>query len=567
MSFPRLPGYTSSRPETNVLSSVVAPSGDYPPVLWPRETLSQMDSNPDGWIVIEEHTLGPSVSLGRSCVLVARGNEDQILETTDWSGRELGEFSVWSDDESEGSHNTGLADFDRILEFFVHARSATGATGPQIEISHPFLWFWDAFPKSNGWDYVNSAGRKFELIRFSNHESSWKVEVRTEEFRTFLNATGKSAIIQVDNVIRAPRANFTRVDKSFRDSWFHVTFHAVPDHFSGDLPSISRVVGKYVLLGRRTNRRPRWEEFREEKDYPHFIYHVDETGDALMHTCDPDELGSYFDQDDSKVHYLTPVYFRRDVLQDYVSQPSSYQVSPFRLSAYNLWSVDLSINDAGLVEVYLGDIGRRIPSQDWGHWLSFNVPPEGKMEVGRFRRDFLGQWVSSPDPVGKMKLLRDSVNETSKTKLGDALWRPLPQDLEPQYRSLMEPLTDDPSALITPLLVLSKVFVDALNSSLLKNHVNEVEKGEKSLSLLKKLLDSFGDQSNSSQVLRDLFAVRSRAGVAHLSNSDSKAVLDKIGIADASPREAFYEIVGRLTAALSEIDKLLVQSDPSSRNG
>ena len=454
MSFPRIPGYLDSSPKATLLSAVVAPTGDYPIALWPREMLSQMDSDPDGWLVIEETTSGSNGSRGLSCVLVIHGKEDQILETTDWSGRELGEFSVWSELRSAENHNTGLVGFDGTAEFFAHARSATGATVPQVEISLPFLWFWDAYETSDGWAYVDSAGRTCDLIRSTYEDRSWKVEVRVEEFRTFLNATGRVAIIQVDEVIRAPSADFSRVDKTFRGSWFHVAFNAIPHLFPGDLASCSRLVGKYVLLGRRTHRRPRWDDSDVEKDYPEFIYEVDNSGANLKHTCDPDMLGSYFDKDDSKIHYLTPVYFRPEVLQNYVSQPDSYQVSRFRLSARNLWSVELSINGAGLVEVYLGDIGQLIPSQEWGHWLSHNVPPEGQMEEGRFRRDFLGDWASSPDPIGQMKHSLDNVNETARAKFGDTLWRPVPKDLEPQFQSLMEPLSDDRSALISPILAL-----------------------------------------------------------------------------------------------------------------
>ncbi len=167
-------------------------------------------------------------------------------------------------------------------------------------------------------------------------------------------------------------------------------------------------------------------------------------------------------------------------------------------------------------------------------------------------------------PPTQMKHSLDNVNETARAKFGDTLWRPVPKDLEPQFQSLMEPLSDDRSALISPLLVLSKVFVDALNSRLLKSLVNEVEKHEKSLSLLKKLLDTLGDETDCSKVLRDLFAVRSRAGIAHLSNSESQATLEKLGIDGRSPKDAFFVIIDRLNVALLTINKLLMESDPGS---
>ena len=82
--------------------------------------------------------------------------------------------------------------------------------------------------------------------------------------------------------------------------------------------------GQYLVAGRRTSRVPRFEERREDRDYPDFIYGIDpETGETLSHTCDPDQLGTYFDQDESRPHYLTAACFRREVLQPYaLNRPS-----------------------------------------------------------------------------------------------------------------------------------------------------------------------------------------------------------------------------------------------------
>jgi hypothetical protein len=124
----------------------------------------------------------------------------------------------------------------------------------------------------------------------------------------------------------------------------------------------------------------------------------------------------------------------------------------------------------------------------------------------------------------------------------------------------MGPLTDDPSALIGPLLVVAKVFVDGLDAKLLKKAVGGAEKDEKSLSLLRRLLDSHGDSEDSSQVLRDLYAIRSRGGVAHLSNSDSKAALAQLGIDAEAPIAAFETVVQQVRAAVTRVGELLAEA-------
>lgn len=568
VSLPQIPGYTTADGDTSLSIIWSRPAGHYPTALWPGHRLNDIDSNPSGWVVVEEHFFTPNEHGGRGCVLVEVGSEGNALSDTTWIGRELGKFSVWSSPGGKTGYDNGLTE-DRggvITEFFVQARNATGTSLPQIDVSHPFLWFWDAFEVSNGWHYISAAGREHELIRYERSQEAWKVEVRVQELRTFLNTYRKSAIVQVDYVTKIEKGDFERVDSDFHNGWAHVDFHAVADYLTGsDRPSMSRLFGQYFLAGQNTARRPRWEDFQPATEHPNFIYGTDpETGSHLTHTCDPDKLGTYFDKDKSRLHYLTPIYFKRAVLQDYVAEPGRYEVTPFRLSCLNLWGVDISINSVGLVEVYLGDIGSRIPHEEWGHWRSYNVPPEGKMEEGRFRRDFLNQCASSPDPIGDMRQARENANDAAHKKLGGELWRSPPPDLELQYRSLMGPLTDDSSALIGPLLIIAKVFADGLDSKLLRKAVGGGEKDEKSLSLLRKLLTSIGDTADSSKILRDLYAMRSRGGVAHLSNSDSRAALAELGIDGVAPIAAFERVVRHIGEAVSKIGDLLANSAGSN---
>jgi hypothetical protein len=80
----------------------------------------------------------------------------------------------------------------------------------------------------------------------------------------------------------------------------------------------------------------------------------------------------------------------------------------------DLWGVDISFNSGGLVEVYLGDLGRDLPAAEWGHWQSYNVPPQGMMDEGRFRRDFLNQPANSKDPAGGLQRARDKAAGVSE---------------------------------------------------------------------------------------------------------------------------------------------------------
>jgi hypothetical protein len=293
---------------------------------------------------------------------------------------------------------------------------------------------------------------------------------------------------------------------------------------SGGFSSLLR---QYVVLSSRTSRVPRFEEHRAEVMYPAFIYGLDSsTGEPLLHTCDPDQLGTYFDPDNSRLHYLTPVNFKREVLIPYAQEPNRYRLRRSRLECLSLWGLDMSLNSAGVVEVYLGGLGRDLPSDEWGHWLTYNVMPEGRMEEGRFRRDFLNQFAASPDIPSDLRRARDEAAAATERLFGTPVWRPLGEDITPEYESMIGPLSEDPVALQGPLILLAKCFVDAIDPAALKALLGDAQSGEKSLSLLGRAAERLGGSRDDVEGLRSLYEVRSAGGFAHLRGVGTRRCVD-----------------------------------------
>ncbi len=552
MSIPNIPGYIGGQLGRTLGAVWDRPAGNYPDELWPVGKLSEVDPSPTGWLTVVEHFFDDEAHGGTGCILVPSDEVAAALSAMSWIGQDLGK--VWVSDD--GSFDNGLvAEDSPHVEFFAQARPVSGTRFPQIEIAYPFLWYWDAFSVADGWRYLNRAGREQEIIRFERSKDHWKVQVRALELREFLAVYSKVAIVQIDHVTKAEESQFDRVADEHTSVWAHFVFHAICEGLTGARPAFSRLLGKYAVSGTRA---PGGEERRRQHDYPTFIYGVDaETGEPLVHTCNPDQLGTYFDKEGTRLHYLTPIYFRREVLQPYIAEPARYTVSALRLACLDRWGISISFNSAGLVEVYLGDIGRDLPSDEWGHWRTYNVPPEGHMNEGRFRRDFLNQWSSSTDPVDDLRRARRTANAAAKARFGKPLWRPLPEVLDAEYQSLIGPLNDDPSALGAPLLILTKVFVDALDPAPLRGVLEQSEKGEQSLGLLQRCLNKFGDTDDSSQILRNLQGFRSRGGIAHLANSQSARAAAILGIDGLGSLQAFTTIVTRLTVAMNQMAELL----------
>jgi hypothetical protein len=558
MSRPVIPGYLE-QPSEGCLSNLWTHPAGIPAPLWPVETMETVCASPTDWVTVAEHHVTETERSGTRCVLVQAADTASVLAGTDWIGSRLGKVGVLDDDTFED----GLADTDRGLavEFFAQVRQPSGATVPVPEISYPFLWYWDAFPDRDGWKYLDGAGHVQDLVRQEIQADRWKIEVRALEFRQFLAARGRSGVFQIDHVPYADLEEFERVDDEFSNDWAHFSFCALRDPSPpGGKPAFSRLLGRYVVRGVRNSRVPRFEEWDQDQEYPEFIYSTDrETGQPLSRSCDPEQLGNYFDKDDTRLHYLAPVYFKREVLQPYAAEPGKYALSATRLSCLGLWGVDISFNSVGLVEVYLGDLGRDLPAAEWGHWKSYNVPPQGKMDEGRFRRDFLNQPANSKDPAGDLQRARAEAAEVSEALVGSPIWKPLPPDAQAEFESLVGPLSDAPVALGQALLILTKALIDGIDPAPLKKFLGSYDKDEKSLSMLSRFSEALGGSPELALMFRKLQAFRSSGGVVHLAGSGRAKAAADLGIADLSNWEAFESVATRLTASLTSLTELMTR--------
>ncbi|MCW3046959.1 MAG: hypothetical protein JWO74_1243 [Solirubrobacterales bacterium] len=78
--------------------------------------------------------------------------------------------------------------------------------------------------------------------------------------------------------------------------------------------------------------------FKPEKEYEQFVIGTD-TGEEVRVTSDPAELANYFGANPGNPHYLTPVYFRREVLNKYYADPDRYTVEDGYVRCAGLWGL------------------------------------------------------------------------------------------------------------------------------------------------------------------------------------------------------------------------------------
>lgn len=554
---PRIPGYELTDAASTLASAWTRPRGEYPEELWPITLLRRVTPEPTGWLIVEEHFHRDDMYGGTHCVLADPGSQERVLRSTGWSGQHtIGEIELWSDGRFSDGLTTGEDPARPDLFFFSAVREHHRLIDPTFEITPTFLWYWDAFPAAGGWSYLNAAGRDVELVRTQVSMDSWRIEIAALELRTFLADADRELLIQMDYTTTIDHEDFTRVDHRFRSDRALFDWCALHQTSIGGRPAFSNMMGKYLIAGSKTSRRRRSEERSEFKTYAEFVYGVNPgTGSMLTHTCDPEQLGDY--HDNSKLHELTPVYFSREVLGRYANEPSRYRATAGRLECLDLWGIDISTNTAGLIEVYLSELGS-LPSSEQSHWLAHNVPPEGHMDEGRFRRDFLNQIAASPDPVGELRRARFRAADATKTLLGSPLWAALDSQTRGEFEHLVGPTTTDASSLGPPILTLTKAMVDGIDPPPLKAFLGGAESGERSLALLGRFLEAIGDTEDSAEPFRALQTFRSAGGVAHLGGAKANAARTRLGIDGLAPWPAFVHVVEQLTVALNHICALVV---------
>lgn len=565
MSIPLIPGYTGGE-EASLASVWPRPDGDFPVALWPTAELRRITPEPTDWVVVAEHLFTDDAHGGVGSVL-AVSDAGLALNQDSWIGHDLGDFGLWESGFTEGGtasqhgFTDGLAGTDRSvdLEFFCQVRRHHGLHPGSVEVSLPFLWYWGAVPQEGGWFYLNASGRDEPLIRYEVREDFYRVEIRALELRQYLASRDQCLVVQHDFVPKTVEGDFTRVRSEYRCEWCYFTWVCTSEPSMGDRPGFSRLLGQYLVRPMLGERPPWWLERRKDRQYPDFQYAVDpKSGTTIRHTCNPDQLGTYFDADNSRLHYLTPVYFRRGVLGRYTSEPSRYRVTATRLTCLDLWGLDISTNTAGLVEVYLGDLGRDLPAGEWPHWLGHNVAPAGQMAEDRFRRDFLNQPTASQDLPSELRRARAAAVDASQEFFGTALWKQLVEPERSEFDALHGPTSTDLRALNGPVLTLTKALVDAIQPAPLRSYLGSEAQDKGTLQLLELFANRLGGDQSIAGAFKSVQRLRSASGIVHLSGSNRTKVLDRVGIAGMLPEQAFDVICRQLISALRELSALML---------
>lgn len=450
------------------------------------------------------------------------------------------------------------------VKAFTVFRSATAIRPSSFELRQEFVMYHDAHYDADRdqWIALDEAGQDIVVARrFERENAECGIEVSTHATRDFLTS-GPWLLVRCHDHSRSTERlelpdDETFIEEHIQDDGERFYEIWVRNDISDDATMSTLLGFDIVRAYSEVPKSRRWWD-PERREYEEFIIGIDEAGNNLLHTCDSRELIGLYSQTDG-VQGLTPVYFKADVLDKYRDDTDRYGGEP---GVFGIWGLDYEINDEGLVQVWLKDLGD-IPHSEQQHWRAFNVPPAGGVPEERIARDFRLEPMPSRSPAERFHEAYHKLTEVSEDRLGFAIFRPLREDDQHSLVEVSWPIANRLNMLDRQTKCLAKVLPDSTNVREL-TQITGLSKDDDnikgSLDLLEQALIESGCTGDEVQVtvqpLRQLQALRS-TGAVHRRGGNYDKALKRSGLAGKPPEQVHSQLLERLTDALQCLARLI----------
>lgn len=329
----------------------------------------------------------------------------------------------------------------------------------------------------------------------------------------------------------------------------------------------SMIYAKTVIRGCAIADCGYWPYDEDSRDYEDYIIGVNEDGDDIMFTSEPSKLANYYGANPEAPHYLTPVFFRREVLQKYYNNPDRFTVEAGIIRCGTRWSLYIDNESPDYVSAYLGDLGRDLPNNiEQKYWKTYNVAIDGKLSESKYKRDFLSEFASSESPIFIFQHRYEALNKAFEAKAGWPLFLPLHDDDQYTLSGLRIPILNSQPEFDQQVLALVKVMLDSLNEKQIESKLPPSEqKVVGSISKLEKMFEAkkLNDYSDIVKFLRNLQELRSTSA-AHKKGKSYDKIAKVFSIGEASYVDAFISIMNQANAFLEyiklNVDKLTAET-------
>lgn len=314
-----------------------------------------------------------------------------------------------------------------------------------------------------------------------------------------------------------------------------------------------------LLTGKRVIK-PNISLRKEAENYEEFIVDIDENGNKILSTCNPDKLANFDGKNSKSYNFCTPVPFKKEVLNKYYDDTEKYIVKDGHLLCGGLWSLRIDNNNNDYISVFLGDLGQSLAYEEQKYWRSFNILTKGKISEVNWQRNFLCEFTDPQVPDLYFKYKFEEFQKNWKDKFGWDLFKSLSKNDRHCFNSIHS-LSDENNYQEFDKQVgfLVKVLIDSLNEKKLKQFI-KLEEGDKGIRKLEKFLKLQGFIFEEMLIfMRNLQKLRSTFS-AHRKSEKSKKykeVCDFFKIGNKSLKEVFDFILIESIKTLNSLEKII----------
>ena len=446
--------------------------------------------------------------------------------------------------------------YERIqspCENIVHYREFHGIKPDYVEIVEEFRLLNNLYHDTNTNTYyaISENGEGEKVARIENRTSAF---IKLSYLIRYASARQMALLLFFD--IRADFSGnlldngLSAFSSDYKDSSLIYTIWGSESSMNKNA-FYSILMGKRIIYPKPIEDCGYWP-FEKEREYADFIIGIDEQGEPLKFSCNPDKLSNFFGANPGAPNYLTPVFFKKEVLQRYLSHPDLYSVEDGYLRCQSLWGMSIDNHHLDYVSVYLGDLGRDLPSQEQNHWLQYNVITSEKISEVTFKRSILGIPADSTISDLKFKSDFDNFQLQWKCKYGWDLFLPLSESDKYNIKTLHIPITASQEEFDHQVLSLVKIIIDSINEKEILQRINDSVGLKGSISKLEKWLNEQKIDGYEVHIkfLRNLQELRS-SGTGHRKGKGYEKIKEIFKLSDDNFNVVFDEILKKADSFLS----------------
>lgn len=414
------------------------------------------------WIQVSGRSTLNSAKTSFWAAMVDLDKVDRIYNNYSWDCHIGTETPYFEESFDKITYKKGYNEQEDLCQQIVNFREFYGIKPDYVEFSEEFRFLNNLYHdvEKNIYYYIHDNGDCEEVAKIDNETCAY---IKLKYLMKYASAKQMAVVLYFQSMIKLPGTleenDFKKINNNYKDR--NLFYGIWNGDFMCEQKCFCTLMGKKVLFPKPVEDCGYWPY--NKRKYLEYAIGIDKYGEYKYFTSDPDKLANYFGDNPDAPHYLTPVFFEKQVLDKYLSHPEIYEVADGILECKYAWSLSIDNHHENCVAVYLGDLGCKLPEKEQQHWKEYNIVSSEELSEVSFKRDFLNIYAESQISDLKFKEHFKTFNLKWKEKFLWNLFLPLSENDKYLFVSLHLPVNCNQQEFDNLVLALVKIVIDSLN--------------------------------------------------------------------------------------------------------